>query len=418
MLDKVEISVEGGKGGAGAASFHREKFIVNGGPDGGDGGRGGRVFLQAVDDIYTLETYRAKKVFRADNGLDGGIRQRTGARGSDLTLSVPVGTRVYDVSDGSLLADLVSIGETALVALGGRGGWGNRRFATSTNQAPRYAQRGHSGEKVVLLLDLNLLADVGLLGLPNAGKSTFLSVVSQAKPKVAAYPFTTLAPVLGVVLSMPERFTVADLPGLVEGANQGVGFGLEFLKHVQRCRVLVHLVDGNEPDALESLDLIENEVRAYDPGLSELEQLIIVTKADIDPASCERVAGRIKDQGRNSVSVISSLSEEGLEEAIKLIYGAVIRARKEELDREARKIPVIRPPATERFRVEKKREGKFEVIGAGPVSFVEMMNLEEDDSREEVFRRLERWGVTKELVNNGVDIGDTVRFGESSLVWE
>ena len=418
MLDKVEISVEGGKGGAGAASFHREKFIVNGGPDGGDGGRGGRVFLQAVDDIYTLETYRAKKVFRADNGLDGGIRQRTGARGSDLTLSVPVGTRVYDVSDGSLLADLVSIGETALVALGGRGGWGNRRFATSTNQAPRYAQRGHSGEKVVLLLDLNLLADVGLLGLPNAGKSTFLSVVSQAKPKVAAYPFTTLAPVLGVVLSMPERFTVADLPGLVEGAHQGVGLGLEFLKHVQRCRVLVHLVDGNEPDALESLDLIENEVRAYDPGLSELEQLIIVTKADIDPASCERVAGRLKDQGRNSVSVISSLSEEGLEEAIKLIYGAVIRARKEELDREARKIPVIRPPATERFRVEKKREGKFEVIGAGPVSFVEMMNLEEDDSREEVFRRLERWGVTKELVNNGVDIGDTVRFGESSLVWE
>jgi len=418
MLDKVEISVEGGKGGAGAASFHREKFIVNGGPDGGDGGRGGRVFLQAVDDIYTLETYRAKKVFRADNGLDGGIRQRTGARGSDLTLSVPVGTRVYDVSDGSLLADLVSIGETALVALGGRGGWGNRRFATSTNQAPRYAQRGHSGEKVVLLLDLNLLADVGLLGLPNAGKSTFLSVVSQAKPKVAAYPFTTLAPVLGVVLSMPERFTVADLPGLVEGAHQGVGLGLEFLKHVQRCRVLVHLVDGNEPDALESLDLIENEVRAYDPGLSELEQLIIVTKADIDPASCERVAGRIKDQGRNSVSVISSLSEEGLEEAIKLIYGAVIRARKEELDREARKIPVIRPPATERFRVEKKRAGKFEVIGAGPVSFVEMMNLEEDDSREEVFRRLERWGVTKELVNNGVDIGDTVRFGESSLVWE
>ena len=418
MLDKVEISVEGGKGGAGAASFHREKFIVNGGPDGGDGGRGGRVFLQAVDDIYTLETFRAKKAFRADNGLDGGIRQRTGARGSDLTLSVPVGTRVYDVSDGSLLADLVSIGETALVALGGRGGWGNRRFATSTNQAPRYAQRGHSGEKVVLLLDLNLLADVGLLGLPNAGKSTFLSVVSQAKPKVAAYPFTTLAPVLGVVLSMPERFTVADLPGLVEGAHQGVGLGLEFLKHVQRCRVLVHLVDGNEPDALESLDLIENEVRAYDPGLSELEQLIIVTKADIDPASCERVAGRLKDQGRNSVSVISSLSEEGLEEAIKLIYGAVIRARKEELDREARKIPVIRPPATERFRVEKKREGKFEVIGAGPVSFVEMMNLEEDDSREEVFRRLERWGVTKELVNNGVDIGDTVRFGESSLVWE
>ena len=182
MLEKVEISVEGGKGGSGAASFHREKFIVNGGPDGGDGGRGGRVFLQAVDDIYTLETFRAKKAFRADNGLDGGIRQRTGARGSDLTLSVPVGTRVYDVSDGTLLADLVSLGETALVALGGRGGWGNRRFATSTNQAPRYAQKGHSGEKAVLLLDLNLLADVGLIGLPNAGKSTFLSVVSQAKP--------------------------------------------------------------------------------------------------------------------------------------------------------------------------------------------------------------------------------------------
>ena len=418
MLDKVEISVEGAKGGSGAASFPREKFIVNGGPDGGDGGRGGRVFLQAVDDIYTLETFRAKKAFRADNGLDGGIRQRTGARGSDLTLSVPVGTRVYDVSDGTLLADLVSLGETALVALGGRGGWGNRRFATSTNQAPRYAQKGHSGEKSVILLDLNLLADVGLIGLPNAGKSTFLSVVSQAKPKVAAYPFTTLAPVLGVVSSMPERFTIADLPGLVEGAHQGVGLGLEFLKHVQRCRVLVHLVDGNEPEPLESLGLIENEVRAYDPSLSELESLIIVTKADIDPAACERVAGQLKEQGRNFVSVISSLAEEGLDESVKLIYEAVVRARKEEREREARKIPVIRPPATERFRVERKGTGKFEVIGAGPVSFVEMMNLEEDDSREEVFRRLERWGVTKELVNNGVDIGDTGRFGESSLIWE
>ena len=418
MLDKVEISVEGGKGGAGAASFHREKFIVNGGPDGGDGGRGGRVFLQAVDDIYTLETFRAKKAFRADNGLDGGIRQRTGARGSDLTLSVPVGTRVYDVSDGTLLADLVSLGETALVALGGRGGWGNRRFATSTNQAPRYAQKGHSGEKAALLLDLNLLADVGLIGLPNAGKSTFLSVVSQAKPKVAAYPFTTLAPVLGVVSSMPERFTIADLPGLVEGAHQGVGLGLEFLKHVQRCRVLVHLVDGNEPQPLEALGLLENEVRAYDPSLTDLESLIIVTKADIDPAACESVAGQLKEQGRNFVSVISSLAEEGLDESVKLIYEAVVRARKEESEREARKIPVIRPPATERFRVERKGKGKFEVIGAGPVSFVEMMNLEEDDSREEVFRRLERWGVTKELVNTGVAIGDAVRFGESSLIWE
>ena len=418
MIDKIEISIEGGAGGAGSASFHREKFVVNGGPDGGDGGRGGRVFLHAVDDIYTLEKFRRMQRFRAKNGLDGGIRQRTGARGADLTLSVPVGTRVYDVSDGTLLSDLTRIGETSLVALGGRGGWGNRRFATSTNQAPRYAQKGHNGEKVTLLLDLNLLADVGLIGLPNAGKSTFLSVISQAKPKVAAYPFTTLAPVLGVVSSMPERFTVADLPGLVEGAHQGVGLGLEFLKHVQRCRVIVHLVDGNEEDPLGSIELIEKEGRAYDPTLLDLESLVVVTKADIDPGACERVVGQLTSRGRQFVSAISSHSAVGLEKIVSSIYEAVVRARNEERDRESKKIPVIRPPTIDRFRVEKKGNGKFEVVGAGPVSFVEMMNLEEDDSREEVFRRLERWGVTKELVKSGVTSGDTVCFGESVLLWE
>ena len=303
FVDYTSISVKAGDGGDGCIAFLREKFRPKGGPCGGDGGRGGRVFLVAVDDIYTLEDFRQKRSFSAEKGGDGGIRQRTGKQGKDLSLDVPVGTLVYDQEDGALLADLTEVGARALVAHGGRGGWGNRKFATSTNQSPRYAQQGHSGEKVSLLLDLALLADVGLIGLPNAGKSTFLSVISQAKPKIAAYPFTTLAPVLGVVGEEAERFTIADLPGLVEGAHEGVGLGLDFLKHVKRCRVLVHLVDGNELDPAVATSLVEAEVLSYDPLLSDLLRIVVVTKADIDAAVCEQSAALLREAGHAVVCV-------------------------------------------------------------------------------------------------------------------
>lgn len=418
MLDKIEITVQGGRGGAGTASFHREKFITKGGPDGGDGGRGGRIFLEAVDDIYTLEDFRQKRSFSAEKGGDGGIRQRTGKQGKDLSLAVPVGTLVYDQEDGALLADLTEVGARALVAHGGRGGWGNRKFATSTNQSPRYAQQGHSGEKVSLLLDLALLADVGLIGLPNAGKSTFLSVISQAKPKIAAYPFTTLAPVLGVVGEGAERFTIADLPGLVEGAHEGVGLGLDFLKHVKRCRVLVHLVDGNELDPAVATRLVEAEVLSYDPLLSDLLRIVVVTKADINAAVCEQAAALLREAGHEVVCVISAKADTGTRALVQLMCEEVVRARKEQRARAMAMLPVIRPAAAERFTIKNKGKGKFEVEGIGPVRFVEMMDLEEDGAREEVLRRLERWGVSKALRSAGATAGDSIGFGESLIVWE
>ena len=418
MLDKIEITVQGGRGGSGTVSFHREKFVTKGGPDGGDGGRGGRVFLVAVDDIYSLEEFRRKRVFSAEKGGDGGIRERTGKQGKDLSLPVPVGTLVYDLEDGKLLADLTEVGGEVLVAHGGRGGWGNRKFATSTNQSPRYAQNGHSGEKVSLLLDLALLADVGLIGLPNAGKSTFLSVISQAKPKIAAYPFTTLSPVLGVVDGGMERFTIADLPGLVEGAHEGVGLGLDFLKHVKRCRVLVHLVDGNEKDPVVAIGLVESEVLSYDPLLANLLRIVVVTKADIDAAACEQAAALLREAGHGVVIVISAQAATGTGALVQLMCEEVLRARKEQRALAMAMLPVIRPAAAERFTIKNKGNGNFEVEGVGPVRFVEMMDLDEDGAREEVLRRLESWGVTKALRSAGVTAGDSIGFGESLIVWE
>ena len=263
MLDKVQVHVAGGDGGHGLVSYHREKFVPQGGPDGGDGGRGGRIFLRAIDEAYTLEQYRSKKKFKASDGGNGGPKLKTGAHGEDLVLDVPAGTVITEAESGDLIADLALAGAEVLVAHGGKGGWGNKRFATSTNKTPAYSQKGHAGEALDIELELRLLADVGLLGLPNAGKSTFLAAISNAKPKIANYPFTTLEPMLGVVDSGFDRFTVADLPGLIEGASEGYGLGFEFLKHVRRCRILLHLVDSSSPDPVTDYELIEGEVRAY-----------------------------------------------------------------------------------------------------------------------------------------------------------
>ncbi len=417
MFDSVGITVSGGTGGDGAMTFHREKFVPLGGPDGGDGGRGGRVFLCAVDDAYTLEQFRHRRRFRAGAGGAGGPRLRSGAQGEDLTIAVPAGTVAFDQDSGEPLADLAESGASALVAWGGRGGWGNKRFATSTNQAPRYAQRGHAGETVALRLELRLLADVGLLGLPNAGKSTLLAAVSHAHPKIAAYPFTTLEPMLGVVRAGYERFTLADLPGLIEGASEGYGLGFEFLRHVRRCRVLLHLVDCSSSDPVTDYELIESELRAYDPALSGLARALAVTKADLDEEGALAAATTLAAHTGAPVATISAQEGQGTDALVAQLLALVRDERQRAADRHPEPLPVVRPQPEERFRVARQGPGLFTVEGQRVVTFVEMMDLEMEGARDEVERRLARWGVVRALRREGVAEGDTVRLGEVDLVW-
>lgn len=418
MLDRVEVILIGGDGGPGISSFHREKFVLHGGPDGGDGGRGGQVILKAVDDVYTLEQYRAKKLRRAEGGQSGGPSLRTGATGRDLLLPVPAGTIVLDTASQELIADLARTGDEVVIAQGGRGGWGNKRFATSTNQAPTYAQKGGLGEEIRATLDLRLLADVGLLGLPNAGKSTLLAAISNAKPKVAAYPFTTLEPMLGVVEVGFERFTVADLPGLIEGASEGFGLGFEFLKHVRRCRVLLHLVDCTSPDPATDFQLILNEIGAFEEQLSGVRQLVAISKADTDPEGAQEKAETLRDYLEGTpVFIISAESGEGIEALLQEAFKAVEEERRKAEEEAAAEIPILRPPPRERWNVEPAGPNRWEIFGSRIVAFVEMMSFEMSGAQEEVERRMDRWGVTRELRRLGAQPGDMVIFGETEIRW-
>ncbi len=418
MLDAVGIHVAGGTGGNGFVSYRREKFVPAGGPDGGDGGRGGRVIVYAVDDVYTLEQYRSRKKFKAGDGGNGGKALRTGAHGEDIRLEVPVGTVIHDAETGDLIADLSTPGEEVLVAHGGRGGWGNKRFATSTNKTPGFSQKGHEGEELDLRLELRLLADVGLIGLPNAGKSTFLAAVSNARPKIASYPFTTLEPMLGVINVDYSRFTLADLPGLVEGASEGYGLGFEFLKHIRRCRVLLHVIDSTSPDPVTDYELIEGELRAYDPRLDDVARVVAVTKADLDWEQAEASAKTLSAHLGQPVRVISADAARGTDELVHELMELVRIEREKAADIPPEEIPVLRPASQERFNIVKEGPGRFRIEGYRPVSFVEMMDTEMPGARDEIERRLDRWGISRALRREGIAPGDTMVFGEVELRWE
>ncbi len=417
MLDAITIQICGGNGGHGIVSYHREKFVPNGGPDGGDGGRGGRVFLRAVDDVYTLEQYRSRRRYSAGDGGNGGPNLRTGAHGSDLTLLVQAGTVVHEHETGDLIADLASPGDEVLVAHGGRGGWGNKRFATSTNKTPGFSQKGHEGEAVEVRLELRMLADVGLIGLPNAGKSTLLAAVSNAKPKVASYPFTTLEPMLGVVMVDYGRFTLADLPGLVEGASEGYGLGFEFLKHIRRCRVLLHLIDSTSPDPVTDYELIEGELRAYDARLDDVARVVAVSKADLDRDAALHSAQTLAAHLGREVRVISANAAEGTDELVHELLLLVTKEREAAALRppDAEEMPVLRPASQERFSVVEDGPGRFVIEGYRAVTFVEMMDTEMAGARDEIDRRLERWGIARALRRAGIPPGDTMGFGEGEL---
>ncbi|MCP4380869.1 MAG: GTPase ObgE [Hyphomicrobiales bacterium] len=316
FLDQAKVFVRSGDGGAGAVSFRREKFIEFGGPDGGGGGRGGDVWAECVDGLNTLIDFRYQQHFKAAKGGHGMGKDRTGAGGADVVLRLPVGTQILDEDGETLIADLTQVGQRAILARGGNGGFGNAHFKSSTNRAPRHANPGAPGEERWLWLRLKLIADAGLVGLPNAGKSTFLSAVSAAKPKIAAYPFTTLHPNLGVVVGGHD-FVLADIPGLIEGAHHGAGIGDRFLGHVERCRVLLYLVDGTGDDPVDAYQTVREELRAYGHGLDDKPAVVALTKADaMSPEERTTAVDALAAVVGTRPSIVSAVSGEGVADVL------------------------------------------------------------------------------------------------------
>jgi GTP-binding protein len=330
FLDEAKIYIQSGAGGNGCISFRREKFIEFGGPNGGDGGHGGDVIVECVDGLNTLIDYRFQQHFNARPGGGGMGKDRHGANGKDMILKVPVGTQIYEEDGETLLADLTELGQRVRLAKGGNGGFGNAHFKSSTNQSPRHANPGQPAEERTIRLRLKLIADAGLIGLPNAGKSTFLAAVSAAKPKIADYPFTTLHPQLGVVRSDNREFVIADLPGLIEGAHEGIGLGDKFLGHTERCRVLLHLVDGTGDHAGEAYKTVRGELQAYGHGLTEKPEILALSKADaLTPEVLKEQLARLKRAAKKTPMVLSSASGHGVPEVLRALRAFIDDARKE-----------------------------------------------------------------------------------------
>jgi GTP-binding protein len=417
FIDEAAIAVAAGNGGDGLVAWRREKYIPKGGPAGGDGGHGGNVYLEADPELSTLVEFRFKRLFSAESGKPGGTSNKSGRSGADLVIPVPVGTLVFRTADGEpegFLADLQTPGERVQIAKGGRGGLGNQHFATSTRQAPRFAEKGEPGEHCSVRLELRLLADCGIVGVPNAGKSTLLSVVSAARPKIAQYPFTTLEPQLGVVrLSNEESFVMVDVPGLIEGAHSGAGLGDQFLRHVERTRVLVHLLDGAKPldEILADKLMIENELEAWKAGLSAKPALLTLSKLDL-PDARERYA-ELREQFPD-LRGISAATNEGVQE---LLYGAWRAIRETPLPAIVAPEPAritLRPRETFSIR---KDEGIFVVSGDRVERLAAMTNFDSEEGLARFEQILAKMGVEKKLREMGAAEGDTVRIGTHEFVY-
>jgi len=333
FLDLCKVFIRSGGGGSGCVSFRREKYIEFGGPDGGDGGNGGNVWVEAVDGLNTLIDFRYQQHFFAKSGQAGMGSQRTGRTGEDIVLKVPVGTEVLDEDEETVIADLTDVGQRIMLAKGGNGGWGNLQFKSSTNRAPSRANAGQEGVERTIWLRLKLIADAGLVGLPNAGKSTFLASVSNARPKIADYPFTTLVPNLGVVGIDSHEFVMADIPGLIEGASEGRGLGTQFLAHVERCSVLLHLVDGTSETLAEDYQTIVTELEAYAEALGDKPRITALTKIDaLDEETAAQRLGELQAVCDGEVFAISGVSKAGLTEVLREIYAQILADRTVEPD--------------------------------------------------------------------------------------
>ncbi|MBI5669363.1 MAG: GTPase ObgE [Chloroflexi bacterium] len=418
MLDEVKIYVQSGNGGDGAVAWHREKFVPRGGPAGGDGGRGGDVVLRVNPRMNTLTAFQHRTHFKAGHGARGGTKNQTGASASPLEIEVPPGTVVKDADTGAVIADLVKPDDRVVVAVGGRGGRGNARFATSANQAPQYSEKGEPGQERWLILELRLIADVGIVGVPNAGKSTLLSVISNAKPKIADYPFTTLEPNLGVVTYDDRDLVVADIPGLIEGAHAGVGLGHAFLRHVQRTRALIHLLNGASDNVLADYSQINSELALYDEKLGQKPQIVVYNKMDI-PDARERwpqVEAALKARGIEPMA-ISAATQENVRELVQRMF-QLVESLPEEERVPVEQMPVYELPVEEvPFTITREDSGAFRVSGRRIERAANMTYWDNEEAVMRFQQILETLGISAALEQAGVRPGDTVYIGEYELEW-
>ena len=417
FLDKTKIKIISGKGGNGMVAWRREKYVDKGGPAGGDGGRGGDVYLVATENMSTLMDFKFKSVFRAENGENGGIKNMHGRCAKDLFIQVPVGTVVKDIKTGNIIADLIHDRQTVLVAKGGRGGRGNARFATAQKRAPQFCEPGEPSIERELELELKLIADVGLLGMPNAGKSTLISRISSAKPKIADYPFTTLVPNLGVVRKRSgDGYVVADIPGLIEGASEGVGLGHDFLRHVERCRFLVHIVDVTAENPLENFEIINNELALHSQKLADLYQIIALNKIDaIDDVRKAELKQQFSEYS-DDVFMISAVTGENVDKLVDFMSIKVDEIEK----------PVSEIVVEEDMDAFNNDDSEFEVIKVTKDSFVveggkirRLANVTDARNIEQVIRLqniMTGMGVFEELKKKGVKDGDTIIVGHLEFI--
>jgi GTP-binding protein len=425
FIDEAEIFVQSGKGGDGVVHFRREKYVPRGGPDGGDGGKGGDVVLEVVATLNTLNAFQHKRKFHAQEGANGAKQNMTGRSGEDLVIPVPPGTTIYATPTGELVGDLVEAGERLVIAKGGRGGRGNSRFASSVRQTPRIAERGEPGEERTLRLELKLIADIGIVGVPNAGKSTFLAATTKARPKIADYPFTTLEPNLGVA-SLDDETTLilADIPGLIEGAHQGVGLGHDFLRHIQRTRVLIHLLDGLAEDPLLDFAQINSELALFDPDLARKPQIVVLSKMDLEdvqtrwPKLQTELKKLIKRQGVNVDAEPFAISAVAGKDVRALLYRAAQLLQDAPPPASPAELPVYRVDSDPKaFTIAQTPDG-WQVRGQAIERAASMTYWEHYESVRRFQRILETLGVDKALREAGVQDGDTVKIGDYELEWQ
>jgi len=417
MFDEAKIFVKSGDGGDGLINFRREKYVPRGGPAGGDGGHGGDVILKVSTKFNTLSYFQRRSHFKAESGKIGGSSNKTGLSADSIEIEVPPGTTVRDAATGALIADLVRPTDRVVVAKGGRGGRGNQNFATSSNQAPRYAEKGEPGVERWLKLELKLIADVGIVGVPNAGKSTLLSVLSNAKPKIADYPFTTLEPNLGVVIYDNRDLVLADIPGLIEGAHLGVGLGHAFLRHVQRTRVLIHLLNGANPDPLADYNQINVELSLYDEKLGSKPQIVVFNKMDLPDAQSRwpEVQAELRKRGVEPLE-ISAATQQNVRELIQRVFQAVDSLPEEE--EAIVEMPVYELPENEfAFTITRDDDGSFRVSGKRIERAALMTYWDYDEAVMRFQNTLEALGISEALEKAGVEVGDTVYIGNFELEW-
>ena len=422
FTDYVKIHAEAGKGGNGAIAFRREKYVASGGPDGGDGGKGGDVYFKVDKDANTLIEFRFKKKFKAENGENGEGGHRFGKSGEDLYIPVPIGTVIKDSETNEVLADLSESNQVALILKGGRGGKGNSHFATSTRQAPRFAQDGEPGEEKELILELKLLADIGLIGFPNVGKSTFLSVVTSATPKIANYHFTTIEPNLGVVKSkFGDSFVIADIPGIIEGASTGIGLGIQFLRHIERTRLLLHFIDvsgveGRNP--VEDYNKVNEELKRYSEKLSKRTQIIVANKIDsMQDENLYLDLEKVAKKHNQKIFKISGVTKEGIEELMNYVSKTLKTLPKENLIEIKEKEKVYTLKDEDNFTITKEK-GAYIVKGEKVDKIMRSVNIGDYESLFYLHRKLDEIGLNQALKKQGIKDGDIVKIGDYEMEWE